>query len=249
MPISPVARKCLFDAYHRFIEVSDFEKQFNSFIKWLNPTQKGFYVEQLLITLISLGILKQVEVYTISPESKIDDSPKTKLLFKDLTVINFGGYFAPNDIHSSQFDSNLLFVPTSYNYPGFDFFTFTPNPKAALFHQVTIMMDCHKHIASNDTKASESSHRAGTLSSAMRVSSIHFSHPIAVLKFFSSSKSWKTFLPNGIPVHDIYFVRKHELDTLQLKRPCNFVFLEEIDGEGLNFLSSHFQLRVKGSSA
>ena len=248
MPISPVARKCLFDAYRQLIRVDHLEKQFNAFFNLFNPTQKGFYVEQLLITLISLGILKQVEVYTISPKSIIDDSPKTKLVFKDLTVINFGGYFAPND-HTSQFNSNFLFVPTSYNYPGFDFFTFTPNPKAALFHQVTIMKDCHEHIASNDKKASGSSHRAGTLPSAMRVSSIDFSHPIAVLKFFSSSKSWKTFLPNGTPVHDIYFVRKHELDTLQLKRPCNFVFLEEIDGEGLNFLSSHFQLRVKGSSA
>ena len=103
------------------------------------------------------------------------------------------------------------------------------------------MMDCHKHIASNDKKASESNQRAGTLPFAMRVSSIDFSDPIAVLKFFSSSKSWKTFLPKGTPVHDIYFVRKHELDTSQLGRPCNFVFLEEIDGEGLNFLSSHFQ--------
>ena len=193
MPISPVARQCLFEAYRDLIKVEHLEKQFRLFFNLLKTAQKGFYVEQLLITLISLGILKQVEVYTISPNSKIDDSPKTKLLFKDLTVINFGGYFAPNDIHTSQFDSNLLFVPTSLNYPGFDFFTFIPNPKAALFHKVTIMMDCHKHIESNDTKASGSSHRAGTLPSAMRVSSIDFSYPIAVLKSFHLQSHGKLF--------------------------------------------------------
>ena len=248
MPISPVARKCLFDAYRNLIKVDHLKKQFRLFFNLLYPTQKGFYVEQLLITLISLGILKQLEVYTISPMSKIDDSPKTQLLFKDLTVINFGGYFPPND-RNFQFNSNFLFVPTSYNYPGFGFFTFTPNPKAALFYQVSIMMDCHKHIASNDKKASESSQRAATLPFAMRVSSIDFSDPIAVLKFFLSSKSWKTILPNGTQFHDIYFVRKHGLDTSQLDRTCNFVFLEEIDGEGLNFLSNHFQGYLKGSSA
>lgn len=192
MPVSPVARKCLFEAYRELITVGHFETQFNSFFNLLNPTQKGFYVKQLLITLISLGILKQVEIYTISPQSKIDDSPKTKLLFKDLTVINFGGYFAPND-HNSEFDSNFLFVPTSYNYPGFDFFSFTPNPKAALFHQVTIMMDCHKHIESNDKKAKETSQRAGTLPCAMRVSSIDFSDHIAVLKSFHLQSHGKPF--------------------------------------------------------
>jgi hypothetical protein len=46
MPISPVARKCLFDAYHRFIKVSEFEKQFSLFFETnkLNPTQKGFFL-------------------------------------------------------------------------------------------------------------------------------------------------------------------------------------------------------------
>jgi len=151
--------------------------------KKLNPTQKGFYVEQLLITLISLGILKQVEVYTVSPSSKIDDSPKTKLVFEDLTVINFGGYFSPSKQMdpNSQFGANLLFVPTAYNYPGFDFFSYTPNPKVALFHQVTIMMDCHKHVANNDKKASQSSQKTGTLPPAMRVSLIDISDPSAIL--------------------------------------------------------------------
>jgi hypothetical protein len=176
MPISPVARQCLFDYYHNMIKVGHLQTQFNQFFKHghLNPTQKGFYLERLLITLISMGKLKEVDIYTIIPGN--DAWQKTKLVFKDLTVIDFGGYFAPlKETDSiSQFGRNLLFAPTAYNYPGFDFFSYTPDPKAALFHQVTIMKECHLHVKSNDDKAKRNDTKAGTLPPAMRVSSIEF---------------------------------------------------------------------------
>jgi len=178
MPISPVARQCLFRAYQAIIKADNYEKQFNDVYNKFNPTQKGYYIERLLITLISLGILKEVNIHTISSGEKIEESQKTKLVFKNYTVINFHGYFAPPKQPDCEFGGNLLFVPIEYNYPGFDFVTYSSEYKTALFHQVTIMKNCHEHITNNDEKAKGSQYqKAGTLPRAMIVMSIDFCAP------------------------------------------------------------------------
>jgi len=183
MPISPVARQFLFRAYQELIKVGHFEKQFNDVYFDFNQTQKGFYIEKLLITLISLGILKEVNIHTISLGEKIEESQKTKLGFKNYAVINFGGYFAPpKQPDDCQFGRNLLFVPKEYNYPGFDFFTYSSNDKTALFHQVAIMMNCHEHVDRNDKKVQGYQYqKAGTLTRAMEVISIDFCAPSTII--------------------------------------------------------------------
>lgn len=67
MPISPLARLCLFQAYQNEINVSKFEEEFENLVSFLNPCQKGFYIEWLLITLISLVKLKKVQIKNIKP--------------------------------------------------------------------------------------------------------------------------------------------------------------------------------------
>lgn len=175
MPICPAARICLYLAYAPLIEVGHFEKQFNSVYFDLNTAQQGFYIERLLITLINLGMLDQVEINTISANGNKEMSQKTILVLKNYTVINFGGYFAPPQQEIDKKEAKYLFVPTAYNYPGFDFFTYTENYKTALFFQVTIMKNCQNHVSSNDEKANSKSTKAGTLPAAMKVISIDFS--------------------------------------------------------------------------
>ena len=51
--------------------------------------------------------------------------------------------------------------------------------------------------------------------------------------------------------YDIYILRKHEFNSDDLRRTCNFVFLEEIMNNDMElaFLSEHFLKCAKGSSA
>lgn len=171
MPISPVARRCLFLAYESKITLQELEKQFTDIYFKLNQAQKGFYIEKLLITLISLRILKKVTVHSICPGG--GELANTHLFFNSFSTINFGGYFAPpKQIDDSLFGGNLLFVPTACNYPDFDFCFYTP--KTALFFQTTIMANCHEHVASNDKKANSGFEEAGTLSATMKVILIDF---------------------------------------------------------------------------
>lgn len=65
VPISPLARNCILGAYQDLITVDKFENQFEGIYSSLNSTQRGFYIEWLLINLISLGILCQLKIKPI----------------------------------------------------------------------------------------------------------------------------------------------------------------------------------------
>lgn len=90
--------------------------------------------------------------------------------FRSFAIVNFGGDSAPPKKSKEpnqdypELLGNYLFVPTAYNYPGFDFVYYMQDKNTAFFFQVTIMKNCASHIKTNDKNAT-----TGTLSSTMKV--------------------------------------------------------------------------------
>ena len=165
MPISPLARECLFKAYSRMITMENLQKEFDSIKKTLNPITRGYNIEQLFITLISLKKLSKVQIEHFDSKGLKDN---ISFEFKDFDRVNFGGYFTPSFDPDTKL-KNTLFVPEVFNYPGFDFIYYESNQDTALFFNVTIKKKCVQHVKDNDANAQDGATKAGTLPPAMRV--------------------------------------------------------------------------------
>ena len=165
VPISPLARECLLRAYGSKLTIDEFEKQFGIIIRHLTPPSRGFYIERLLITLISLKKLCQVQI------EHFDSSgfkAKIKFVFENFQRVFFGGYFTPPSDPGTQL-GNTLFVPEIFNYPGFDFVYYDSKQDTALFFNVTIKKKCVQHVIQNDINIQSGETKAGILPPAMKV--------------------------------------------------------------------------------
>lgn len=168
-PISPLARVLLFKSYMNLIRDLSLQHEFDVFINSPtvieNPRVLGYFIEDHIKLLLSLGQLTNLDVETYESSGK---HHTTLLQLNDINIINFAGFLAP----CNDFDKNkdTLFLPMEKTYAGFDFIVYKAQFNAILFMNVTIMMDAEKHIFQNDQNVLSPSSTGINLNMVMTVS-------------------------------------------------------------------------------
>ena len=192
------------------------EKQFTDAYLKLNQIEKGFYIERLVITVISLGILKEVAVHTIKPRCKIEESPKTKL------------------------------VPIACDYPGFDFFYYWFNSKTVLFHQVNKMKKCHQNIVNDKKASSScyKAGTLPPAMRVMSIDFYIPKYNIKTKSLFSLKDMGNFFYQRTLESVTSLLYAMNELDSSKLARTYSFIFLEEFN-IGLQGLERYFPVCAK----
>lgn len=186
-PISPCARKLLHFTYSHLI-VKFLLKYFGNVTHSSvddHPSLQDLVLERHLILLISLRVLRKLEIVSFNYKG---ESASNTLEFYRFYRVDFTGY-QPSKAYIPE--GNRLYVPISTQYPEFDFVYFDIHLNTAFFVNLSKQKDAFNNIVASDEKAK----KQNRIKSAMSVGEI--------IRSTASASSFSNFKLNCFGILDL----------------------------------------------